>query len=142
MGYDLHITRKQDWSQEEGPTISREEVVAYFDSIDDFQVASEYSNDGEMMFAWMGSPERGWVMHIDDEGELLSKNPSEDLVRRLWLIAQDLGAQLHGDDGELYRQDGTGCHEGEDHEAQSMSGVSGRRSTSNGLFSRLFGRRK
>ena len=32
MGYDVHITRKEEWSGDDGPDISREEWLGYVET--------------------------------------------------------------------------------------------------------------
>jgi hypothetical protein len=83
MGYDLHITRKENWHDEDGPAISFEEWR---------RLASD---DPEM--------DR---MHLDSSGNIVAKNPHTRIVIKMHQLAQKLGAKVQGDEGELYDANG------------------------------------
>jgi hypothetical protein len=38
------------------------------------------------------------------------KNPDTEILKKMWLIAQSLGAKVQGDDGETYGEDGSPLH--------------------------------
>lgn len=98
MGYDLHITRKEFWADEDGPQILFEEWSKLVELDPDLEVDSQ--NDGSyfvfhhptenVLFAWC------------DTGEITSKNPDKMTVAKLLQIATKLKAQVQGDDGEIY----------------------------------------
>ena len=83
MGYDLHITRRSDWSDT----------------------------------ATLGIPESEWLRAISGDtdadafywhdGDISVKNPDSPLIAKMVRLAGILGARVQGDDGELYREDGT-----------------------------------
>jgi hypothetical protein len=102
MGYDLHITRKENWSDEDGPSISEAEWRRVIEEDPELQLDTETSctmADGEYVFAaWNGEP--GALGHY--AGEITTKDPSEPLIRKMVLIAQRLNANVQGDDGERY----------------------------------------
>lgn len=83
MGYELHITRRSDWFQSDGPAISQSEWQKAID----------------------GNPESGAFYWND--GDVVVKNPDPPLVAKMVHIAQTLNARVQGDDGEVYRADGT-----------------------------------
>jgi hypothetical protein len=87
MGYDLHITRKAHWSDEDGSVITADEWRVLIDG--DAQLRE---NDGALYY---------------DAGEITAKNPDEPLIRKMVEIAQKLDARVQGDDGEIYRGDGS-----------------------------------
>jgi len=98
-GYDLHITKKDFWTDENGPCISREEWNNYVktdnqiqhddkNSIDDFLV----SLDLEQFPIW----------YNPDLCEIYTKNPSENAINKLIKISEVLDARVQGDDGENY----------------------------------------
>lgn len=102
MGYDLHITRKDDWADETGPVITAEEWRALIDSDSELELDSHtrcVMSDGEFVFAaWNG--QTGALGHY--AGEITSKNPDELLIAKMIEIANRLGAKVQGDDGETY----------------------------------------
>src|SRR4051812_18096780 len=79
MGYDVHVTRKREWSDADGPQIEAEEWKK-------LRVAQ---------------PELDELIRYDG-GELIAKNPDAALIKRLVVLAADLGAKVQGDDGEVY----------------------------------------
>jgi hypothetical protein len=107
MGYDLHITRKEDWSDEDGPTISEAEWRCVIEEDPELQLDTETSctmSDGEYVYAaWNGEP--GALGYYN--GEITTKNPEQPLIRKMVSIARRLNATVQGDDGEIYREDGT-----------------------------------
>jgi hypothetical protein len=84
MGYDLHITRKKHWSDETGEAITEAEW------------RSAVGGDS-------GLREVVWF----DAGDITAKNPGPALIRKMVQAAHGLGAQVQGDDGEIYREDGS-----------------------------------
>jgi hypothetical protein len=103
MGYDLHITRRSQWSDDEGPEITLEEWKAYVES--DAEVRPDADN-GPTDFLWSAHPQEPWPLWWD-RGEVNTKNPDEATIRKLVAIAKRLSATVQGDDGEIYREDGT-----------------------------------
>lgn len=57
MSYDIHITRKKDWSDDEGPEISLEEWVAYVAG--DPEIEQDTENDPED-FLFLAHPDGPW----------------------------------------------------------------------------------
>jgi len=104
MGYDLHITRKAQWSDDDGPTVSLAEwqklverdpeLSAYRDVREEDRGKGASYRDQAGALWW-------------DDGEVRVKNPDESLVLKLVEIAAALNAQVQGDDGEVYGEDGT-----------------------------------
>jgi hypothetical protein len=62
VGYDVHITRKENWFDENGPAISLDEWAAV--------------------------------------------DPDPKILRKMFVIAQNLAAKVQGDEGEIYGSDG------------------------------------
>ncbi|WP_224277024.1 hypothetical protein [Streptomyces sp. LS1784] len=80
MGYDVHITRRENWWDEEEQDINPaawEAVVA-----DDLGLA--------MAPMW-------WTA-----GRIVSKNPSDAVIATMCQVAKVLNARVQGDDGEYY----------------------------------------
>jgi hypothetical protein len=101
MGYDLHITRKEFWADEEGPTISHEEWEAYVAT--DPEVTRDPNNTENDYLCQTGNQE--WPLWWMD-GEVFTKNPSDTAMSKLASIATEIGARVQGDDGELYDEHG------------------------------------
>jgi hypothetical protein len=117
MGYDLHITRKESWfDEDDSNNISMAEWTEYLkvDSemrLDNFAEATttngeyvrvetkgmsvwtKYSKDGlDGNHAWF------WP----DNGNIVVKNPDIEIRNKMIDIAGQLKAKVQGDDGELY----------------------------------------
>lgn len=98
-GYDLHITRKNNWADKGGAKITFAEWRSYVQQDKEIQNDSQNSEnafivsvDGEMFAIW----------YDPRLGELSTKNPSDAAIEKLKRIATQLKARVQGDDGELY----------------------------------------
>ncbi|MFI7503948.1 hypothetical protein ACIBVL_36815 [Streptomyces sp. NPDC049687] len=80
MGYDVHITRRENWWDEEGQDISTAEWEAV--------VAAD---PGLVMTPMWWSA-----------GLIVSKNPSDAVIATMCKVAKMLDARVQGDDGEYY----------------------------------------
>lgn len=98
MGYDLHISRKKDWSDPEGLVISFDEWVNYVSSDPSVQKDPVNGQHDFLYVAHPFEPKPLWW----NEGEIYTKNPDKETVKKLVEIAQSLGARVLGDDGETY----------------------------------------
>ena len=98
MGYDLHITRRENWS-EEGSDISAEEWLQYVSASSDLRLDAA---SGPHFAHWVGAeaPDGTWLDWSD--GQVFSKNPAPPLIDRMVAIAAHFGATVQGDDGERY----------------------------------------
>ena len=120
MGYDVHITRAEDWSHGETEPISLEQWLEYCRSdpelrIDGYAEATtpagetiRYENPG--LAVWTGYPgpegqnESFW---FDWRGGcVVVKYPDILVLKKMYQIAIALGARVQGDDGELYGENG------------------------------------
>lgn len=120
MGYDLHITRRENWFDEDGAEITSHEWLTYVASDKSMVLAekAEAMTDGGDSLAvsdptlavwtgWAGrEPDQNeaWMWHF--EGCVVAKNPDQAIRQKMFLIADELGARLQGDDGEFYESDG------------------------------------
>ncbi|MBX2855175.1 MAG: hypothetical protein KTR21_09315 [Rhodobacteraceae bacterium] len=129
MGYELHITRKAHWADENGPEISLDEWLGYVSAdpemrLDGFAEAplpggGVLRAEDQSLAVWTAWPGDGgrdgggdggmdglaW-MWLSGDGAICAKHPDIDIRRKMWRIAQDFGARLVGDDGEQYGADG------------------------------------
>lgn len=120
MGYEVHISRKTEWFDDEGPSISLSEWVAYIATDPDMRL------DGYAEAAVGG----GGVLRVEDEGlavwtrysrhgvnggmawfypgagGIVVKNPDVEILKKMSEIAQALAARVVGDEGEEYGPDG------------------------------------
>ena len=97
LGYDLHITRRAEWSDDDGPSITLDEWLAYIRS--DPAVTPDPDNGPQDFLVSVGAePCPLWW----DRGELLTKHPDKAFIRKMVSIARALNARVVGDDGEEY----------------------------------------
>jgi len=106
VGYDIHITRKELWSDEDGPAIPEDEWRKFIETDADLQLDTAtrcVMGDTEMVFATFGGEPGvfGWY-----QGEITTKNPEREVIQKAVQMAERLGAKVQGDDGEVYGPDG------------------------------------
>ena len=99
MGYDLHITRRKNWSAT-GDDITAEEWLAHVERDPELSLWPE---NGPHTARWSGQ-----CQHTDPwldwfKGNIYTKNPDAALIDKMVQTARALSAQVMGDDGEIYR---------------------------------------
>ncbi len=120
MGYDLHITRKENWF-DEAPGISLQDWLAHVADdpelrLDGFAEAAvgngkvlRVERQGLCVWTAYSGGERGndtcWLAWSEG-GNIDVKNPDPEIRRKMWAIAERLGGRVQGDDGEFYGPDG------------------------------------
>ena len=82
MGYEAHITRRKNWSDDIGPEIPEQEWLAHL-RVDP------------------GLGDAVW-----SRGNVDAKNPDAAFLQRMVAAAEALGATVQGDDGETYDRSG------------------------------------
>ena len=102
MGYDLHITRRKQWSSK-GKCITSDEWLTYAQHDPELRLHAE---NGPYFFVWSGPSTLDCPWLDWSEGNIYSKNPDAALVDKMVAIAGQLGAQVQGDDGEIYESSG------------------------------------
>ena len=116
MGYDVHITKKQQWFDDEGPEISLEDWTEYVNNNSDMQLdgfaETPLSNgqtlrlESEGLSVWLGysghedEGNKAWFLYSD--GNVIVKNPDEEILKKMYHIAQHFGATVQGDECETY----------------------------------------
>jgi len=117
MGYDVHITRKEDWFDEDDAriisldewkdivnndpdmrldnyaeaTTTQGEIIGV--KSDGLSVWTKYSGDGkDVNHAWFS-------FNID---RIVVKNPDDEIISKMLQIAILLKAKVQGDEGEVY----------------------------------------
>jgi hypothetical protein len=105
MGYDLHITRKDFWADpDDERSISLSEWKAYVES--DSEITQDSENPGEENYLFIRATEN-WSLWFDSElGEIYTKNPESDVIKKMVRIANYFGATVRGDDDEVYDENG------------------------------------
>jgi hypothetical protein len=117
MGYDVHITRKDNWYDDDNASeISLKEWNDYVSNDPDFRVDNfaqvdlpagqilriekegicvwtKYSRDGE-------DQNHAWFIH--SRGNITVKNPDQEIINKMVQVAQKLNAKVQGDEDELY----------------------------------------
>jgi len=101
MGYDLHITRKQRWSDENGPEIRLAEWIAVvaadrdmrLDGYAETRVGDEsilrIENEGLAVWtAWPRQSENGRAWFSFRHGNVVVKNPDLEIRRKMWSLAK------------------------------------------------------
>jgi hypothetical protein len=115
MGYELHITRRDDWADTETPGIPLDDWLAYANSDNELEWTKEYDikigTETEFQnrpgyWEWNAHPTekeqnaRSWFSYW--EGNIDTKNPDTSTIRKMIQIASALNAKVQGDDGEIY----------------------------------------
>ncbi len=105
MGYDLHITRKECWADEEKEgSISIAEWKAYVET--DSEIMPDPENPDEDNYLYIRDAEN-WPLWFNPRlGNIYTKNPPEDVTKKIVQIAAALKARVQGDDQEFYDADG------------------------------------
>jgi hypothetical protein len=109
MGYDIHITRKPNWFDEE-PKIALEEWESYAESDPilsaegwvDWKVNGNVVRAKIFVVSEEGNPEGAAALSWDAGGDVSAKNPTPAGIAYMASIAARLNARVQGDDGEFY----------------------------------------
>jgi hypothetical protein len=111
MGYELHITRKKLYVDEDGPEITWDEWKTYVATDPELRLAPELGKNMVAMNIKCEYPDP-WLDWY--EGNIETKNPDEAILAKLLQIAAALKAKVQGDDGEVYRSANFSDHYDED----------------------------
>lgn len=120
MGYDLYITRKDDWSDSEGPDITMDDWTEYLfidasleidqkraEAVDPRVASHSKEATHTRWLEWPGRiPDEDEAWMWLEQGNIVASDPDADFRRKLFLIADGLGARLMGTDGETYNSVG------------------------------------
>lgn len=102
MGYDLHITRADDWSDNQDQWISADEWLEYIKLDSELTLVPE---QGEYYAEWSGTSEYDEPWFDWYNGNIETKNPDPPVIQKMIEIAIALNAKVQGDDGEMYPDD-------------------------------------
>lgn len=123
MGYDLHITRRQLWSDTDAPDIPLNEWLNYVKQDKELELVNggdKFQNDPGFC-EWIAHPTlqvpgaRPWLSY--EEGCIDTKNPDSATIRKMIQVAKAMTAKVQGDDGEWYTE--ASLAELEDYEQQN-----------------------
>lgn len=98
MGYDFHITRRNDWA-DEGNDITAEEWLAYIRSDPELTLTG---TNGPYYAVWSGASQHSEPWLDWSRGQVYTKNPDSPLIDKMIAIAHNLSGTVQGDDGEVY----------------------------------------
>jgi hypothetical protein len=101
MGYDIHITRREYWSANEGEPITLAEWLAYVEQDPELTLLDNIDYDVD----WEGADGRCGSLFYAPYGSLKCKY-NEQIIDKMVQIASDLGAKVMGDDDEIYLGNG------------------------------------
>ena len=96
MSYDLHITRREYWDDEEGPEITLDEWRAY--AAGDADIVLEQAGGSGVFKSGQDRLALSWRAI----GEIAATDAPPALIGKMVKIAAALGALVRGDDGEIY----------------------------------------
>lgn len=96
MGYDLHITRAEVWTETQGSEIPAEEWLSYVEG--DEELTLDPPN-GAYSVIWKGEGELWFDWY---EGNVYTTNPDRIALEKMLSIAKALNAKVQGDNGEVY----------------------------------------
>jgi hypothetical protein len=121
MGYDLHITRRENWFEEDqnNKDISLDEWLFYIQhdgSELELVDTSGVKVSGEEAMLQMPTGFCEWTEHPQNErpwfdyshGNITTKNPDEPTIVKMISMAREFKAKVQGDDGELYELSDSG----------------------------------
>src|SRR6516162_6247516 len=101
MGYDVHITRADHWTESERRPIAAEEWLALVER--DSELAIDPRDNGPYFALWLAHWVDGDHPWFDwFKGEIHTKNPSRKTLSKMLELARQLGAIVQGDEGEVY----------------------------------------
>lgn len=116
MGYEVHITRADEWTESEAQPITLAEWLAYVNADPKMRLdrAAEvatptgetlrYENEG--LAVWSAycchgiDEDMAWFDYRN--GRIVVKSPDEEIRRKMYSIALQFSAQVQGDEGERY----------------------------------------
>ena len=98
MGYCFHITRTEDWSNDDNP-ISAQEWLELVKEDKELIPSPEH---GEYFVIWRGTSYYPETWFDWQDGSIHTKNPDKATLWKLYQMAQKLKAKLQGDEGETW----------------------------------------
>ena len=120
MGYDLHITRVDEWVEAETNPITLDEWRNYVENDPEMRMdgyAEAVTSQGETvrlesegLAVWVAYSKHGeggnMAWFLWSGGQVIVKNPDQEIIRKMVEIASMFKGQVRGDEDELYGSDG------------------------------------
>jgi hypothetical protein len=101
VGYELHITRAENWFDSEQDPIPADEWLAYFKR--DPELTIDPRGNGPYFALWLKHRVGGDYAWFDwFKGAVSTKHPDRKILGKMLEIAKRLGAKVQGDEGEAY----------------------------------------
>jgi hypothetical protein len=122
MGYDVHITRAECWTDSEEHPISLDEWLAYVEQDPEMRhdgfAEAQIKGTGRLLrierkgiAVWMAYSRHleggnmAWFSHRF--GAITVKNPDHEMLDKMCRIARFFGARVQGDEREIYEESST-----------------------------------
>ena len=115
MGYEVYITRKDSWIDEEGDEISLLDWQQFVSSAPDLREDGyaemdtpfgKLRTESEGLTLWLGhskfESQNYSVWFSYSRGNISVKNPDDETRIKMHAISQSLNARVQGEEGELY----------------------------------------
>lgn len=99
MGYDVHTTRAEEWSQNEGQEIAPPDWLMVVEADPELELVTSHE---PYTAEWVADGAAPDTFFDWDQGNISAKNPDETTVIKMEQIARRLNARVQGDDGEFY----------------------------------------
>jgi hypothetical protein len=99
LGYDLHITRADDWNRNESHEIAPQEWLSLIEEDPELVLDPAY---GEYAVTWKHPTARKKAWFDYYGGNVYTTNPDKATVEKMLALASRLDARVMGDNGELY----------------------------------------
>jgi hypothetical protein len=99
MGYDVHITRADNWAENQGFEISTEE---WLNLVQEDHELIPMPENGKYFVIWHGTTKYPETWFNWSNGNIDTKAPDKATFHKMLQIALKLNAKVQGDEGELY----------------------------------------
>jgi hypothetical protein len=103
MGWEIHITRADDWAESDQQPITTDEWLTLIDS--DPELVIDPRGNGPYFALWLAHRVGNDHPWFDwSAGQIDTKSPDRPTLGKALEIAQHFGARVQGDDGESYER--------------------------------------
>jgi hypothetical protein len=112
LGYDVHITRAEEWSQNEGREIRLSDWLTVVREDPELELAGAAEAvaasgetlryEDESLAKWKAHPDAKEIWFRLAGGNVVAKNPDPLVITKMKQLAVPLKGQVQGDEGEQY----------------------------------------
>lgn len=110
MGYNLYISRKDEWFDEHGEEIELDEWLAVIETDPHLTPHVEMAATDPSAAVWSGEDGMGRMWFWMSDGNIVGKNARPDALAKMHKLSIVLDARLVGDEGEIYDAAGNASH--------------------------------